>query len=101
MPTKTYETHRQSLSLTPAKPGARPLFFTNGLLVVDSAEDQAFIEGLPAFKDEVIVVRPASFEVDQAVAKAKSLRGVADKAAAAAKDAEDEVAALKKAPAKA
>ena len=105
MATKTYLTHKPSLSLSwPHKDELgnikdTQLFFTSGKLVTDDADEQKFIESLPIFKDETIYLESAAEVLAVATVKAADLKKIADKAVAEAVDAQKAVDALK-APAK-
>lgn len=104
MPSKTYETHKPSMSLTLQVPGIaagtlkeKTLYFTQGLLVVEDEVTQKAIEELSSFKEEVIFLRSATWAKDQQVAKAHTLRAAANAASDQADAAEIE-AGLKQAP---
>lgn len=103
MATKTYESVKKSLSLSYPYQSVdgvskeRQVFFSDGILVVEDEGIQKFIEGLPAFRDEIITLRSADYAKQAAIAKAKAARKAADEAEAEAQAAEV-AAGLRKAP---
>jgi len=87
MPQKTYVSHTKQ-ALAVSRPGSKPdLYFVGGRLVLESKDDQDFIESLPSFKDESITLLPPVDKLADAVAVlavAKSAQDAADKAVKAA-----------------
>ena len=73
--------------------------FFRGSYTTDDADRQAHIEGLDGFGKFITLAPVAPSPKEAAAIKAKSLRAVADEAAAAAESAEKELAAVSK-PAK-
>ena len=97
MPQKTYVSHTKQ-ALAVSRPGSKPdLYFVGGRLVLESKDDQDFIESLPSFKDESITLAD---DLADAVAKLAVAKAAAIEADKALKAAEAVVAGLTPKPEK-